>query len=69
MSKKVDICDVCGSRWPEYEFRHKARRWFYWPEGPSKEEYDVCDSCFNNLEKMVSNQEKSEAISNQEETK
>lgn len=53
MSKSVDICDLCGKRWPEYKFKYKAVRWFYIWFDLSKETYDICDNCWERLRKLA----------------
>lgn len=41
MSKKVDICDACGTRWPQYHFRVK---WWWFQRSTGKR--DICESCW-----------------------
>lgn len=53
MSKKVDICDLCGKRWPEYKFKYKAVRWFSSFMDSWKETYDICDDCWKRLRKLA----------------
>ena len=54
MSKKVDICDLCGTRYPEYHFKYKATRWFHCFAGSIKETYDICDECWEKIRKLRS---------------
>lgn len=54
MSKKVDICDLCERRYPEYKFKFKARKWFYCGYMEQvKETYDICDNCWIRLRNLA----------------
>lgn len=54
MSKRVDICDVCGARHPEYHFKYKFWRHVYGGFGDVyKERYDICDDCFERIRKAA----------------
>lgn len=58
MSKKVDICDLCQTRYPQYHFRYKAFRWFHAFMDVFKERYDICDECWERLRKAANQKRK-----------
>jgi hypothetical protein len=51
--KRVDICDVCGKKWPAYHFRYKFWNQMYTILEVRLKRYDICDDCFEELKRMV----------------